>query len=173
MAPLPPDGTPRFRFFYTVIGRQHSLNLRSTQSPSAMGGWVNNFLLTFANEIFSTTLDYATFAPTGSDVFNIVTMGYEGHVYGLGLGNLENTPWAYTFVGRTPGGRRNRISQYGAKSLSANYRFTPGENSVIDAVVNVLAGSGGVLQGIDSLPIQWKNYANVQVNDHWVKRVRP
>lgn len=173
MAPLAPSSTPRFRFYYTVTGTQHSLQLRSTLSPAAIGGYMNNVWTTFATAIFGLTLDFVTFAVSGSDVFNVVTTGYEGNTYGGSAGNQENIPWAYTFIGRTAGGRRCRITQFGAPTLSANYRITPGESTEIDNVIAILVASGSILQGIDSLPIAWKPYADVQVNDHWVKEVRP
>jgi hypothetical protein len=173
MAPLPPSNTPRFRFHYTVIGRQHTLQLRSPSSPSGIAGFVNAYFTAFGVDLFATILDFADWAPAGSDIFNPVTTGLEGHTYGSGVGNLENTPWAYTFIGRTPGGRRVRLNQYGAKSLSANYRFTAGEQATVDAVIALLNIPGSQLRGIDNTIPIWKTYANAQVNDHWIKRVRP
>lgn len=173
MPPLPPNNTARYKAFYTMSGIQHSLQTRSTQSPAAMGGWYNNFWTTFTTNLYAFTFDYMVWAPAGSDIFNIVTSGYEGTIYGLGPAPTEAQAYAYTFVGRTAGGRRSRITQFGPLGLSSNYRVTAGENAAIDNVLAALAASAGVLQGIDGLPILWKQYADVQVNDHWVKELRP
>lgn len=173
MAPLAPSNTARFRFFYTVTGRQHALQIRSASSPASIGGFVNAWWLSFASELFQFNLDFVTFAASGSDIFNPVVTGFEGNSYGAGAGNLENVPWAYTFIGRSAGGRRVRLSQYGAKALSSNYRFTAGENTQVDAAVALLQAQPTQLLVIDGLIPVWKNYANVQVNDHWVKEVRP
>lgn len=138
-----------------------------------MGGWVNNFWNTFTTNLYALTLDFAEFAPTGSDIFNIVTTGYEGVTWGLNVPPNEQKAWAFTFVGRTAGGHRSRITQFGAQTLGTDYRVISGELAFMTNVLGVLAGSSGVLLGIDNLPIVWKNYADVQVNDHWVKELRP
>jgi len=127
----------------------------------------------FSGDIFATVLDFVEWAPDNSDIFNPVTTIWDGTTYGSGAGNLENVAWAYTFIGRTPGGRRVRMSQFGAKTLSANYRLTAGENVNIDAVIALLNAPGSQLLGIDGLLPIWKSYADVQVNDHWVKVIRP
>jgi hypothetical protein len=173
MAPLAPSNTPRYRFHYTVIANQHSLQLRSNGSPLEIGGFFNAYMLAFATEIFITTLDFVEWAPAGSDIFNPVLTAFDGVSWGAGLGGAENVPWAYTFIGRTAGGRRVRLNQYGAKTLSSNYRTTPGETAQIDAVINLLQGLPTHLLGIDGLVPVWKSYANNQVNDHWIKAVRP
>lgn len=173
MAPLAPSNTARYRFFYTVIGQQHTLQVRSGASPTAVGGFFNFYMTQFASELFATILDFTTWAPSGSDIFNPVVSGYDGTTWGAGAGSQENIPWAYTFIGRTPGGRRVRFNQYGAKTLSANYRTTAGENTAIDDVVALLNDPASLLLGIDGLTPIWKTYADNQVNDHWIKVIRP
>jgi len=173
MAPLPPSNTARYRFHYTILGFQHALQLRSASSPASIGGFYNAFMSALSTNIWNTVFDFAEWAPSGSDIFNIVTTGFEGNLYGGGAGALEFVPWAYTFIGRTAGGRRVRLTQFGAKVLSSNYRTTAGEDANIDNVVALLNGQPTQLLGIDGLIPVWKTYANNQVNDHWVKEVRP
>lgn len=173
MPALPPSSTARYRFHYTVGGREHTLQVRSTFSPAAIAGWFNAYLTAFGTIIALTTLDFTEWAPAGSDIFNPVTNVYDGTNYGAGVPPPEQIPWAYTFIGRTPGGRRVRFSQFGAKSLATDYRVLATELAEIDAVITLLNTGGTPVIGIDGLIPIWKSYANVQVNDHWVKAARP
>jgi hypothetical protein len=173
MAPLPPSNTARYRFHYTTIGQAHTVQVRATSSPSSIAGFFNAYMLAFGSDIFQTTLDFVEWAPNGSDIFNPVSTVYDGTSYGAGFGNVVDVPRAYTFIGRTPGGRRVRMAQFGAKFDGSNYRFTAGENAQIDAVIALLNAPGSQLLGIDGLLPNWKSYADVQLNDHWITEVRP
>lgn len=174
MTALAPSNTPRFRAFYTTVGHQHSLQVRSPYSPAALGGFLINYFNAFGVTCAGAVLDYVDFAPAGSDIFNPVTTGIEGHVFtgGTVLSN-EVAAWEYNFIGRTSGGRRVRYSRFGALFLGVDYRIVAGESSPIDAVVAALQAAGSNLLGIDGLTPVWKSYADCGVNDHWVKALRP
>lgn len=172
MAPLPPSNTARYRVDYSVGTHQHSMQFRSLNSPSALGGVVNAFLNALAGFIYQITIDAVEFAPAGSDIFNPVTTGIEGNTYGVGTPIVTEVPWAYTFIGRTTGGRRVRLAVFGAKNLGINYRFQAGESPELDAGLAVLVAVTGQLLGIDGLVPVWKTYINAQVNDHWLQEVR-
>lgn len=62
---------------------------------------------------------------------------------------------------------------FGADSLGDNYRFNPAESAVIDDARDFLAANPSFALGIDDIAAVWKAYVNVQVNDHWVKNLRP
>jgi len=173
MAPLPPNSTPRFRFHYVCVGKEHTLQVRSSNSPAFVGTFVDNFLTALGSAQFIKTVTTVDWAPSGSDIFNPVTTGIEGSTYGSGAGASEQAAWAYTFLGRTSGGRRVRFQVYGATTLGADYQIGPGENVWIDAAITALVSAGGLVLGIDGLTPVWKSYADVQVNDHWVKNIRP
>lgn len=172
MAPLSPDNTPRFRFHYSVDTEQHTFQVRSHESPSTVGAMMNGFLLALDDSIFAQTLDFVDFAPTGSSIFNPVTTGYEGNPYGLNPVVDTARAFAYTFLGRTSGGRRTRIAIFGAATLGVNYRISAGEDSNVDAAIAILVAQGSQHRAIDDLTPIWKSYADVQVNDHWVKLLR-
>lgn len=174
MAPLPPNNTPRFRAFYTTVGHQHSLQIRSPYSPAALGGFLTNYFNAFGVTCATAVLDYVDFAPAGSDIFNPVTTGVEGTTFtgGTVLGN-EVAAWEYNFIGRTSGGRRVRYSRFGALFLGVDYRIVAGESTPITNVINELNAAGANLLGIDGLRPIWKTYADCGVNDHWVKVLRP
>lgn len=173
MAPLPPNNTPRFRWHYTTMGHQHTIQLRSHESPGFLGGLMDNYFSALGVTCAGIVLDNVEFAPSGSDIFNPVVTGIEGTLYTGGSFLPENEAWAYTFIGRTTGGRRVRITQYGALFLGNDYRIIAGESSPIDAAIAVLVGASGSIRGIDDLTPVWKTYVDCQVNDHWVKQLRP
>lgn len=172
MAPLSPDNTARYRFHYTTVGKNHTLQLRSASSPAAIGAVYDALISALSTSIFAHTLNTVTWAPAGSDVFNPVVTGYEGIVHGSGPGADFNIPWALTFVGRTPGGRRIRAAVFGYSTISGNYRVSPTESILVDAAIGVLQSAGSTVVGIDGLTPVWYTYANVQVNDHWVAEIR-
>jgi len=173
MAPLSPDNTPRFRCHYTILSHQHTLQVRSHASPAFVGTFLDNYFTAFGVTIGNMTLDFVDWAPVGSDIFNPVTTGQEGNTYVGGTSSPEMAAWAYTFLGRTSGGRRVRFTQFGALFLGVDYRIVAGESSPIDAVVAVLQAASGLIVGIDDLTPVWKTYADCGVNDHWIKNLRP
>jgi hypothetical protein len=61
---------------------------------------------------------------------------------------------------------------FGIKSVGTNYRYTPGEDTSIDAALAVLVVGGPNVWAIDGLPVIWKSYVNAGVNAHWQKVVR-
>lgn len=172
MAPLAPSNTPRFRVHYATVGGDHTMQIRSASSPLAIGAFVAGFWTALGAASSAKVVSFVDFAPAGSDIFNPVATTLDGNTYGSGSVVSENYAWAYTFVGRTPGGRRVRLVTFLATDLGANYRFSAGEDGNIDAAVAVLVAAGGLVVGIDGLTPVWKSYVNVQVNDHWVKVLR-
>ena len=172
MAPLSPDGTPRFRVRYFAVGFHHTLELRSHISPGAVGVILNDFFTALGGAIRQTTLEDVSFAPEASSVFNPVTTGIEGNIYGTGAGDPSETAWFYGFVGRTSGGRRARLFVYGAGNQGHDYRFIPGESPALTAARDVLAAAGTDLRAIDDLTPTWKTYINAGTARHWVKRLR-
>lgn len=173
MAPLLPSNTPRFRFVYTTVGHQHTFEMRSLISPAAMGTLVHQLLTALSNNLYDLVLDLVNWAPAGSNIFNPVITGIEGNHYGLGVAAADVVPFFVNFIGRSSGGRRNRIMLFGAKSLGIDYRFVAGEDPDIDAAVAILQGAAINTLAIDGLPTVWKSYVNAGVNAHWIKAVRP
>jgi hypothetical protein len=173
MAPLSPDNTARYRVHYTVIGAQHTMEIRSLISPGALGTLVDSLLTQLGTDIFAMVVDFVEFAASGSNVFNSVTTGIEGFTYGSGAGTTIQIPNYVHFIGRTTGGRRVRLTVFGIIGLGTDYRFIAGEDALIDAAISVLVASGGNILGIDGLTPVWKSYANAGTNAHWQKAVRP
>jgi len=172
MAPLPPNNTPRFKVTYSSLGRSHDFTARTNVSPAAFGVQADAFLGSFATFIATTTIDVVEFAPSGSDIFNPVTTGIEGNVYGTSGPAPDNAAWYVGFVGRTSGGRRARLFIFGAGLLGGNYRWNPGENASVDSAIATLQAQSPGWQAIDGLVPVWKSYANGGVNDAIVKDLR-
>jgi len=172
MAPLPPESTPRYRIHYTTVGEQHTLQVRSNASPANIGIIMDAFLASLGSAIYTWTWDSTEWAPDNSNIFNVVTTGKEGTGYGAGVGSIGVVPFAYTFLARSPGGRRLRMSIYGAVGVGANYRYSAGEDVTIDAAIAVLVFNRADFLCIDNLVPVWYTYVDVQVNDHWIKVIR-
>ena len=172
MAPLAPNSTPRFRAHYTTLGKQHTVQFRSALSPASFGSLVAAYLGAFNTTCADITLDFVDWAPTGSDIFNPVTTGVEGTTFTGGTGVPSDAAVAYVFSGRTSGGRRVRLAQFGALFVTTDYRIAAGEASDIDAVIAILVGAGSDIIGIDGLTPVWHTDATVKPNDHWVKVLR-
>jgi hypothetical protein len=172
LPPLPANNTARYRVNYSVGGVQHSFQIRSLASPSTIGAHINSYMTALSPGLSLTSIDTVEFAVSGSDVYNLVTTGAEGGIFGTGVPPTINDPLAINFIGRTTGGRRVRRAQFGWKDLAGNFRYFATENGTADAAIAVLAGAGSLIMGIDGLTPVWKTYSNVKFFDHWVKVIR-
>jgi hypothetical protein len=172
MAPLDPSNTHRYKFEYTVNGASHDFQLRSTESPAALGTLMDEFLTALGPKLYALTIGQVTHAVPTSNIFNPVVTGIEGNVYGSGGGVITNVPFYYDFIARSSGGRRLRLAIFGATNLGLNYRLTALEDTDVDAALAVLVGAGGDLKCIDNFEPIWKPYVNVGVNVHWQKAIR-
>jgi hypothetical protein len=173
MAPLPPNSTARFKVFYTSVGEQHTLQVRSADSPAAVGLNVDDLFTALSPKLFATVIDEVQFAASGSNVFNSVTTGIEGNTYGTGAGSITNVPLYIDFVGRSADGRRVRASVFGANDTGTDFRYVAGESAAIDAAVAALQAPANHWLTIGGLEPVWKNYANGGFNAYWQRAVRP
>lgn len=173
MAPLLPNNTARFRINYAAGIGGHSTQVRWGGSPAALGAAFTGILTGLEPVLYLNTVSTVEFAPAGSDIFNLVTTGLEGLVFGSTGIPTERVATFVNFIGRTPGGRRVRMAFFGVKSLGTDYRYAPGEIAAIDSTIAVLNDPGQPFLGIDGLRPIWKTYANAGVNTHWQKALRP
>lgn len=149
------------------------MELRSHDSPSFIGSFVQAFLTAGDALFFASVIDSVDFAADGSNVFNAVTTGAEAFTWGSGAGTVEQIPLYINFIGRTSGGRRVRLAVFGLGVSAVDYRFLATENADVDAMRAELVTAGGLLRGIDDLTPVWKTYANTGFNAYWQKAVRP
>lgn len=172
MPPLPPESTPRFRVNYSVNGFEHDFQLRSSASPSAIGGLIDSFLTALGQAVNVIIIGTVEFAADESNVFLPVTTGIEGNVYGEASQTNPNANNFYGFVGRSAAGRKWKLQVYGARTLGIDFRMQPGEDARIDAAIAVLNGATPAVLGIDNTAVTVYNYANTGVNAHWQRAVR-
>lgn len=173
MAALPPSNTPRFKFEYTVNGEGHDFTVRSHASPGAIGTEIDAFLDFLAPELYALVITSVSFAADGSNIFLPVTTGIEGNSYGSGAGVYEQKAWYVDFIGRSVAGRRWRLAVYGIRTLATDFRYIAGENLSITAAIASLNDAGSTLVAIDDAEVNVYLYANVGVNAHWQRALRP
>lgn len=172
MAPLPPNGTPRFRVNYSVNGIGHDFQVRSASSPSAIGDYVGAFLGALEDSIYELIVSTVEFAADNSNVFLPVTTGVEGQTFGSGENVVLQAPQFYGFIGRTSGGRKWHLDVFGAGLMFANFRVEPGEDARLTAAVTALGDPSGSLIGIDGLPVTVYTYVNAGINSYWQRAIR-
>jgi hypothetical protein len=133
----------------------------------------DEWLDALGTSIYTITILAARVQLAGTNV-TFTTPWIESPTYGSGTCPPEQSAQFYDFVGRTTGGRRVRVSIFGAATLSFgnNYRATAGENTAIDAAVAFLAGVEGTFLAIDGLQPTWLAYANSGVNAYWRNKIR-
>jgi hypothetical protein len=172
MAPLPPNGTPRYKVNYTITSFQHSFQVRSHVSPSAIGTFLDAFLTALADALYGLIVQTVEFAADGSDIFLPVATGIEGNVYSVGSPTVTEVPHFYGFIGRSAAGRKWHLDVFGARTLGIDYRLNAGENADVDAAIAVLQGAGATLVGIDDAVVTVYGYANCGANAHFQRKVR-
>ncbi len=173
MAPLSPDNTARFKVFYTNLSHQHTLQIRSAGSPSAIGTLVDDIFTAVTGAIAASVIDGVDWAPSGSDIFNPVTTGIEGNTYGISGHPASDVATFWSWVGRTSGARRVRVYLFGVGGMGGDYRYGASESATLDDVHDILVAAGSLVLGIDGLTPVWKNYANAGVNARWQRALRP
>lgn len=172
---LPADNTARFKLSYVNDGFTHTLTARSTPiSPATAGTHFDALFTALSPMLPITSILDVQFAAAGSNVFNPVTTGIEGNIYGSGSGAPIGASENVGFVGRTSGGRRARLWVYGINAIaSADFRFNPGESADVDNAIIAIRAATGLYLGIDGLAPTWKGYANAGVNAFWQRKLRP
>lgn len=177
MAPLPVNGTPRFKVHYTSLGKSHVMDVRgsSALSPAGLGTAVDNLLIPLGSSslIYTITINDVEFSASGSNVFNPVTTGIEGNTYGIMGGGTADIPRFLNFIGRSVDGRRVRLAVYSTVNVATDYRYLAGENAGVDAAIANLTASTNAFRSISGQLTVWKSYANVGVSAYWQRKIRP
>jgi hypothetical protein len=173
MAPLPANSTPRFRVHYSNAGEGHVMDIRSHDSPLALGLNVDDLLTALSPLLLLTTVETVEFAASGSNVFNLVTSGIETNTYGSGAGGVQSPSNYINFIGRSSDGRRVRLAVFGVNNVAQDYRWNPGDNSNVDAAIAALNVAANHFVTIGDIKPVWKSYANAGFNAYWQKAIRP
>jgi len=174
LPPLPASNTPRYKLKYSVGGFAHTMTMRVSSGilASSASSAYASLLAAMAPTCWNITVQGLEFAELGSDVFN--PRSYDGAPsFGLGTGGAEQSIRAASLVGRTTGGRKVRVFVYGYKlEEGGNARTTTTENGDIASVVTLMNTFTEHFLAIDGLIPTWRNYVNLDHNDHWVAQIR-
>lgn len=175
MAPLPPSSTARVFYDYSQGPVQHTLMVRVTEAAAQadIDANVEAFLNAIAPILVASTITGVRRAELGSDVTLPITSAIQGDTFGAGAGDISSSARQISFTGRSPGGRKARVSMFGLNFAPTDYRFSGGENGAARDAWESLGTDADVFIGIDGLsPVLWHQYANVGLNDHYVKEAR-
>lgn len=174
MAPLPVDNTARYVIRYNGAQNEHSLLVRTADSVNAteVGTAVDAVLTALDPNLWALSVLDAIFYAKNSNVSVPVTTGIEGNTYGTGIPSVLDEPNYIDFVGRSAGGRRNKLTIFGPTDLGGNYRVNVGEFGSIQDVLDVLENTPGIFVAIDGGDCFWKQYANTGTNSYWQKEMR-
>jgi hypothetical protein len=175
LAPLPEDNTGRLFVNYNHEGIEHEVQFRqlSPFTQADVVGWAQSWLQA-NDQLFQTNVNFhsADWAAAGSNVRNPVTWT---PVVGSSAPAVDPTRLtrSFSFVGRSPDGRKLRIFFYGGKfGPDHTYRAHSSEDADIASAVaglNALTSRVGTISG--SAPI-FKPYVNIRNNSYWQTELR-
>jgi hypothetical protein len=186
-----PNFTARIRVRYTAFGRQHSQTWRVPTAGALDANIglgvvdIGNYYADIQGELVSDFAILSTsFARENEDIF--LPSAVEVTVAPAGGDAVANrikrdgaTSWSW--VGRTSGGLRAIIYQYGfigfplseeTDAKTDDFRLYGTESTFITDVTGDLNGFLDTLCGNDGLPITFYPYANLKYNDYWMRKSR-
>jgi hypothetical protein len=183
MADYAPNYTARIKLVMLAGGHPHSQTWRIEGVPdvtavdAAISDIETYYTAVEAALYDDTAVTSIQFAQRDSDIFLPVpaTITVSGAVAASGRPRYDETA-AWSFVGRTTGGLRMILYQYGVSSGSSfegdsNFRQTSGENVSVSNGVAALNGFTWLV-GNDGIVGSWYPYANMKYNDHWLRATR-
>lgn len=174
LPPLPAFNTNRYKLQYTIGGLNHEVQNRVGPAVDSAGASAafNQLLTRLSSGLWEITVTGMTFAAAGSDIFNPSTYT-GGTVFGSGAPEPEGAIRTIGFVGRTSGGRKARHFVYGWKlNFNDNMRITRAESAIVANWLDDLATYAAQWLAIDGLKPVYRQYANIDYNDHWQQVIR-
>jgi hypothetical protein len=176
MTPLSPYNTQRYLVHQVTNGGSHTTLFRanSASTPATVIAAINSFLTQLKGSMLTTWsavgLDYAP-------AFNPVTtpQTFTAIVGTNSTGATDHTkdPIFITFLGRTSGGRRARLSFFGSAFVpDQNYRIDPGQAANLTTCIGILNGDTSGLSAIDGSKPLWKLYVDAGFNAYQQRRAR-
>lgn len=174
MAPLPSHNTARYKLTYSTAPFEHSITMRVITGVTAQQAstFYDGFLAQLTPLLGTITIVRLEFASQGSDVFNVVAWSGQP-TYGTGAPANIQEPTFISFTGKSPDGRRTRVTVFGTTGVTQqDYRFQGGENAAADAARVVLATGTDRWLSITGVKPIWNNYANVGFNAHYQRKLR-
>lgn len=175
MPALPDNLTARQYYDYQQGAFQHTLMVRCTDSQSVadVDTTVNALWTAVAAQLVGTTIIGVRRSAAGSDNSFPVSSTVAGTTYGSGTSTTLNCAQFLTFVGRTVGGVRSRLTFFGYDgSVPIDFRLTPADLAMIGVAVGILNSQAFIYLGADAGRPTWYNYANFGYNAYWQRNNR-
>lgn len=186
MAAYAPQYTGRYKVKYRVLGRPHSMTLRTSRSalsPTGVRSLFDDLFNALSSRLFTDfTVVGADFAAPDSEIFLPVSpIPIAASTSGI-AGDSSHTPQYASFVGRTMSGGPVRLFIYGwsiapqaADNTANDWRVTAAEDTAVADAVDVLNGATGAgyeIVGNDNASVVWYPYVNVGQNAHEQRKAR-
>lgn len=175
MSPLPPGNTDRYFLDYTTAGFQHTMEMRADGSgdPAGAEAAFDAVLSELTSQVFLVTIDSFRFQLAGNNFSTLLTWGGPA-TYGSGAGTPSASANYVSAIGRSTLGHRVKFTLFGMvnATLGGDYRMSPGETSVVGAVLAALVADPLYWLAIDGTVPNWHNYLNVGVNAYWRNKIR-
>lgn len=175
MAPLPVTATERWQLVYNFRGQQHIAQIRTAtgQNASDVSAFFDDWLSAFGSAIYTIDIEGLKYIPVNSNISQDSTWTGAAS-YGSGTGDEGSEPAFLSFVGRSPNGRRVRLTVFagGGGDTSGDYRYTTGEVAAFDAALAVLETTTLPLVTIGGQTPIWKNYTNTGYNSYFQRKQR-
>lgn len=175
LPPLPPESTPRMYVKYTSKLVEHEMVVRldlGQTSADAVTRYNAAKTALLAQITTSDSLLGADFSAQGSNIrFPLpVTGGTGTQAYTPGTGD---EPIYVSVTGRSLDGRKTRLGMFAPafKPSTYGYRIT-GLSGAGSALYALLTGTALAHRSISGGAVQWNNYLNIGLNDHWVGKER-
>lgn len=185
MADYAPNYTPRYRVKYSSHGKTHRFQFRFGRStafsaaiPAKVTAWLNALHTAMWTDF---TVLGADWAEVDSDVFlPVEAPAPDAGTVAVGSSTSAAAASHISFVGRTVNGLRAVVFLYGTAIFPdtsttglSDFRITNAERADISAATAALSELGGPAYcGNDGATVNWYPYANLKINDHWVRRLR-
>jgi hypothetical protein len=171
---LPPDNTVRWYLDYNNGYDNHILMARSTTTVdnAAASTFFDGFLTALGAHLAEISIIGLSVAFEGSNV-RIPQEWLNDPSYGSGTMPAIDRPAQMTFVGKDGLGHKTRVGMFGLNGVSSDtWRIHSADSASVTAAIAALGTDPGFFLTVSGgVPI-WKNYANVGINDHWVKKAR-
>jgi hypothetical protein len=131
------------------------------------------FLTAIDAGIYEITIEGARHRADGATISLPITWAF-ATTYGTTTALHNQTAQYYDWIGRSTGGRRVRLTVFGAITgydvADDDYRVAA--TGIFEDGRDVLVGAADLLVAIDNAPIVWYNYVNLGQNAYWRNRVR-
>lgn len=172
--PLPANSTQRWFYDYACGTYSHTFVVRGR--PAVTLSDVDDAVALILGDIgslFTTSvMTGVRYALAGSDVTNAVPSDRISDTWGTGTPTAYHAATTMSFTGRDPAGYKARFFLFGFKEALLDYRLLTSESTPVLNAVNHLNSFGDAFDTVNGMSATWNSYANLGVNDHWMRKVR-